>query len=260
MQAPAHWNRIEFLSDVHLHAKEPDTARAWASCLQSSSADALFILGDLFEVWVGDDDDDAFVQTCLHTLRTTARTRAVYFLCGNRDFLIGQDFFLQTGVQALSDPTVLDLGVCRLLLSHGDALCLDDTEYLAFRSEVRSPEWQQAFLAKPLAERRAIAQHLRTQSESRKQNQTDYADVDARMATEWLDQTQAQVLVHGHTHRPGVHAMAQASGQTLQRWVLSDWDARSDPPRLERTIWQRQDVTNGHHGLSRERLALPTSA
>lgn len=255
MQAPAHWDRIEFLSDVHLHANEPLTARAWASCLQHSRADALFILGDLFEVWVGDDDDSEFIASCLDTLRITARQRAVYFLCGNRDFLMGDAFFQRTGVHALDDPTVLDLGACRLLLSHGDALCLDDTDYLAFRAEVRSASWQQTFLARPLAERRVIAQALRAQSESRKHSQVTYADVDAALACEWLTQANAQMLVHGHTHRPGVHALGAHNGHALQRWVLSDWDAQAQPPRLERTVWQRQDVDNGHQGLSREPLA-----
>ena len=264
MQAPAHWNRIEFLSDVHLHAKEPETARAWTSGLQTSTADAIFILGDLFEVWVGDDDDSEFVSSCLDTLKATARQRAVYFLCGNRDFLIGATFFQRTGIQALDDPTVLDLGACRLLLSHGDALCLEDTEYLAFRTEVRSPAWQQAFLAKPIAERRAMAQYLREQSELRKkamlashsshERQLQYADVDTPLAQQWLQEANAQVLVHGHTHQPAEHALGVRDGQAQQRWVLSDWDARATPPRLERTVWQRKDIDNGRHGLSREPL------
>lgn len=251
MQAPAHWNRIEFLSDVHLHAKEPDTARAWASCLQSSTADAIFILGDLFEVWVGDDDDSAFVASCIDTLIATTAQRPVYFLCGNRDFLVGPSFLQRTGLQALSDPSVLDLGGCRLLLSHGDALCLDDAEYLAFRAEVRGQAWQEAFLSRPLSARRAIAQGLRAQSESHKQSQTDYADVDAALARQWLNDAQAHVLVHGHTHRPASHILGSSG---MQRWVLSDWDALADPPRLERTVWQRQDMHNGHCGLSREPL------
>lgn len=257
MHAPAHWHRLEFLSDVHLHPEEAATAQAWTQALQSSTADALFILGDLFEVWIGDDDDSPFLSACRQTLQDTARARAVYFLCGNRDFLVGHDFLQRTGVQALSDPTVLDLGVCRLLLSHGDALCLDDTEYLAFRTEVRSAAWQQAFLAKPLEERRTIARKLRTESEARKQTHTmPYSDVDAALARQWLSDAQAHVLIHGHTHQPAVHTLNAQTSPALQRWVLSDWEADAQPPRLERTVWQRQDLHNGHCGLSREPLSL----
>lgn len=252
LHAQAAWQRIDFLSDIHLQATEPATAAAWRAHLAHTPADALFILGDLFEVWIGDDDDDAFAQQCIAALAATARRLPVFFICGNRDFLAGPGLMRASGMRALPDPTVLDLGDARLLLSHGDLLCLADTDYLAFRAQVRTPAWQAAFLAKPLAERAALARGLRAQSESRKQGQTDYADVDTEAARAWLDAAQAQVLLHGHTHRPARHALD--AGRL--RWVLSDWEAEAMPPRLEVTVWQRAAHDNGSVGLSR----LPLSA
>lgn len=252
LRAQASWQRIDFISDIHLQATEPATAAAWRAHLAHTPADALFILGDLFEVWIGDDDDDAFVQQCIAALAATAQRMPVFFMCGNRDFLAGPGLMRASGMRALPDPTVLDLGDMRLLLSHGDLLCLADTDYLAFRAQVRTPAWQAAFLAKPLAERAALARGLRAQSEARKHSHADYADVDAAAARHWLDATQTQVLVHGHTHRPGQHLLAP--GQW--RWVLSDWEAEAQPPRLEVSVWQRGSHDNGSIGLRR----LPLSA
>ena len=234
VQASADWQRIEFLSDVHLHADEAATAHAWTHCLRTSQADAIFILGDLFEVWVGDDDDAPFVNACVETLTQVSQQRLIYFLCGNRDFLVGERFMQRTGVQPLDDPAVLDLGETRFLLSHGDVLCVNDTEYLAFRREVRSPTWQHTFLARPLAERHAVARALRTQSEARTQTQLHNADIDGPMAQAWLTQAQASMLIHGHTHRPGVHTLSAQH----TRWCLSDWDALSAPPQPGVTVVQ----------------------
>ena len=251
VQVPPHWQRVDFISDLHLDAHEPATFEAWAHHMARTPADALFILGDLFEVWVGDDDNDAFVQRCVAALANTSQRLPVFFLCGNRDFLAGPQLMQASGMQALDDPTVLDLGSSRLLLSHGDSLCLDDTDYLAFRAQVRTPDWQSAFLARPLSERLALARSLRQQSEQRKQSQAPYADVDADAARAWLRDAHAQVLVHGHTHQPQVHDL----GDGLQRWVLSDWQAHASPPRLEITRWQRPLSGNGHRGLSRQPLS-----
>jgi len=243
----AHWQRVEFLSDVHLHAEEPGTARAWMDGLRHSQADAIFILGDLFEVWIGDDDDDDFIAGCVDTLTQVTQHRPVYFMHGNRDFLAGERLMRSSGMQALDDPTVLLLNQQRVLLSHGDAWCLDDHDYLAFRAEVRSPSWQQAFLARPLPQRLALAREMRSASELRKRSHTAYADVDEALATAWLTASEAQMLVHGHTHRPATHTLA--SGQT--RWVLSDWDAEVTPARSQvlrwRGEWQRIDLhPQGH--------------
>jgi UDP-2,3-diacylglucosamine hydrolase len=259
VQAPQSWQRVDFISDLHLDAHEPATFDAWAQHMAHTPADALFILGDLFEVWVGDDTQDTFALQCIAVLKATAQRVPVYFMCGNRDFLVGPELLNSTGMRGLSDPTVLDFGSAdgatptRILLSHGDALCLDDHDYLAFRAQVRQLDWQTAFLAKPLAERQAYARSVRSTSEARKQSHTHnpdfsgYADVDTQAAIAWLNAADAQVLLHGHTHKPAVHNL----GQGLSRWVLSDWHADAKPPRLEVLSWQRQQAANATHGLQR---------
>jgi UDP-2,3-diacylglucosamine hydrolase len=148
---------------------------------------------------------------------------------GNRDFLVGQRMMNLSRSTLLQDPTVLHFANQRFLLSHGDALCLADTEYLQFRQQVRSSAWQTQFLAKPLAERQNIARGLRTQSEARKQSGQTYADVDTNAAKQWLTAADVDTLIHGHTHRPGQHDL----GDRQRRVVLSDWDAAAKPPRAE---------------------------
>jgi len=163
-------------------------------------------------------------------LRTAAERRPVFFMHGNRDFLVGAAFAAQCKLTLLDDPTVLVLHDRRWLLSHGDLLCLEDTEYLQFRAQVRTPAWQNAFLARPLAERRALARSMRTQSEDRKRSPgMVWADVDADAALAWLAQAGAATLVHGHTHRPATHAL----GDGLERIVLSDWDLTAHPARAQ---------------------------
>lgn len=230
LAAPAHWRTVDFLSDLHLQASEPVTLAAWRHYLQTTPADALFILGDLFEVWVGDDvldEPGSFEAQACALLQAASRRHALFFLHGNRDFLIGARFARHTGAHLLHDPTVLIWQGQRLLLSHGDALCLQDVDYQRFRQQARSQAWQQPFLAQPLAQRRAQARAMRTESEARKQSGVVYADVDAAAATAWLQAAQAGTLVHGHTHRPGEHAL----GPGLARAVLSDWDLAAHPPR-----------------------------
>jgi UDP-2,3-diacylglucosamine hydrolase len=239
LQAPAHWRLVDFISDLHLQPSEPATVQAWERYMAHTQADAVFILGDLFEVWIGDDvidaaaqsslDADSFERRCVRVLQAAARQREVFFMHGNRDFLIGSDFIQTCGIRLLDDPTVLGFAGQRWLLSHGDALCLDDTDYMQFRAQVRSPQWQQAFLAKPLAERKAIALSLRQQSEARKQSGAIYADVDAPAAAIWLQAAHSTHLIHGHTHKPADHEF----GAGLQRTVLSDWDAAATPPRAQ---------------------------
>lgn len=243
--APASWQAVDFISDLHLQSGEPQTAEAFWRYLSApphGAADALFILGDLFEVWVGDDvldadvpgsDEHQFQQRCAATLHAHSRHTRVFFLHGNRDFLLGQRALEACGMQGLDDPTVLVFQGQRWLLSHGDALCLDDTDYMRFRAQVRQAAWQQAFLAQPLAQRAAIARELRAQSEARKKltgnDPSLWADVDAEAARDWLLHARAQTLIHGHTHRPAEHDL----GERRQRVVLSDWDARAHPSRAE---------------------------
>jgi UDP-2,3-diacylglucosamine hydrolase len=228
--APPAWRTIEFISDLHLHAAEPATFDAWRRYMRDSAAQAVFILGDLFEVWVGDDaaTEPGFAADCAAVLQAASAHASVFFMHGNRDFLVGDGFLASCGTTLLADPTVLTFEGRRWLLTHGDSLCLDDAEYLQFREQVRAPAWQREFLAKPLAERRAIARGMRAQSEARKQAGAVYADVDAAAASAWMQAADAQVLIHGHTHRPADHAMPGG-----QRIVLTDWDAAAVPPRME---------------------------
>ncbi|MCW5654113.1 UDP-2,3-diacylglucosamine diphosphatase [Hydrogenophaga sp.] len=247
LSAPAHWQVVDIISDLHLQASEPGTFEAWQRYLAhpplGRAADALFILGDLFEVWVGDDVLDAgtpatgereFQRACAQALHAHSLHTPVFFLHGNRDFLLGPKALEACGMQGLEDPTVLVFLGQRWLLSHGDALCLDDTDYMRFRAQVRAPAWQREFLAQPLEQREAVARGLRAQSEARKRDTGHdpslWADVDATAAREWLQSAQAATLVHGHTHRPGEHALG---GPGLCRVVLSDWDAGATPPRAE---------------------------
>jgi UDP-2,3-diacylglucosamine hydrolase len=230
LNAPASCRRLAFLSDVHLQVTEGATLAAWEQALHHCQADALFILGDLFEVWVGDDaalEANSFEAHCLQVLRTCSAQRPVYFMHGNRDFLLGPQAAALSGMHLLDDPTVLVWGHTRTLLTHGDALCVDDLPYQAFRQQVRHSDWQQTFLAQPLHERRAQAAAMRSRSEANKQT-AGTTDVDKPTAQAWLHAAQAQLLIHGHTHQPTL----EKSG-AMQRLVLSDWEATAQPARLE---------------------------
>lgn len=237
LQAPDAWQLVDLMSDLHLQAQEKATFEAWRHHMATTPAQAVLILGDLFEVWVGDDAvaHDPFLQQCAEVLRQTSQRIQVGFMPGNRDFLVGPAFLSACGVQALSDPTLLILGEQRIVLSHGDALCLGDTAYQVFRQQVRSPIWQSDFLAKPLGERLALARAMREHSESQKQTDAVYADADPLLCAQWLDTAQAHRLVHGHTHRPADHPVVGAAGTagTALRQVLSDWSMDHPPRRAE---------------------------
>lgn len=248
-EAPREWQCIDFLSDLHLQESTPRTFTTFEAHLRDTPADAVFILGDLFEAWVGDDARfEGFEQRCAAVLAQASRGKHLAFMVGNRDFLVGQALLRDCDITALPDPTVLTAFGQRVLLSHGDALCLEDRDYQRFRAEVRQPGWQQAFLAKPLQERRLLARHIRDASQQRKQHQTkeDWADLDRAATLSWMREAQAPVLVHGHTHRPAHEQLAPG----FERWVLSDWE--QDHPPL------RADVLRlSHSGFQR---VLPSSA
>ena len=232
LHAPPHWRMLDFISDLHLQAGEPATVAAWQQYLQDTPADALFILGDLFEVWVGDDALDeagSFEAQCAALLHATSQRLPVFFMHGNRDFLVGDTFLQRSGATGRPDPTVLTFAGQRWLLSHGDALCLDDVDYQRFRATARSAAWQQSFLAQPLLMRREQARAMRAQSEALKRSAPSCADVDGPAACAWLRAAGSSVLLHGHTHRPADHALAPG----LSRSVLSDWDLDAQPPRAE---------------------------
>ena len=232
LAAPPSWRTVDFISDLHLSATEPATVSAWQHYLANTPADAVFMLGDVFEVWVGDDaalEENGFEARCTEVLLQASQRLALFFMHGNRDFLVGQAFMAQCRAVLLDDPTVLTFSSQRWLLSHGDALCLDDVDYLRFRELVRGQAWQGDFLARPLAERQAIAFEMRRQSEARKHSGMAYADVDDHAARQWLAAAGAATLIHGHTHRPAAHDL----GAGLSRIVLSDWDARAPTPRAD---------------------------
>ena len=217
------------ISDLHLQPERPDIAAAFEDFLQSKAAgaSALYILGDLFESWVGDDDDDPFVLRMIGALRQTAdRGTQLFFMHGNRDFLIGQGFAEVTGVTLLPDPYRTCIEGHDLVLLHGDSLCTADSDYMAFREVVRDPTWQAGALAKPLGERRTIASQLREASQANNQNKPEaIMDVTPEEVERVLTDQRVRLMVHGHTHRPAVHPL-DVQGHPSTRIVLGDWDAR----------------------------------
>lgn len=239
LHAPHHWRQVDFISDLHLQNQDDGTFEAWRNYLLTTSAEAVFILGDLFEVWVGDDIvartdaepdlEPRFEVRCAQVLQGASKRLAISFMHGNRDFLVGPAFAQACGMTLLSDPSVLEFAGQRWLLSHGDILCLSDTDYQQFRTEVRTPQWQRDFLGQPLAQRLAHARALRAQSEMRKNSVSIQSDLDAQACRDWLHQAAASVLIHGHTHKPGQHELADH----LRRIVLSDWDGAATPARAE---------------------------
>lgn len=243
------WRAIDFISDLHLAESSPRTFEVFARHLRETPADAVLILGDLFEVWIGDDAraPGSFAAAAGAVLREAASLRWVGFMAGNRDFLVGHDLLADTGMHRLPDPTALDAWGLRVLLTHGDALCIDDTAYQAFRTQVRSASWQAEFLGRPLVERERMARAMRDASEAGKRARpvADWVDVDPPTALAWLERERSRTLVHGHTHRPATEEMA--AGCT--RHVLSDWDMdvpplRAQALRLSRAGFERIDLAH----------------
>lgn len=226
--ADAQWQAIDLLSDVHLHASQPGTYAAWREHMLNTPADAVLILGDLFEVWIGDDARHlGFAAECAAVLKQAAERRPVGFMAGNRDFLVGSEMLADCGVQPLIDPTIATAFGRRWLLSHGDALCIDDLDYQRFRAQVRSADWQRNFLALPLAERQHQARLMRGASIEHQAAMppSDWGDVDNDAAAAWLQAAGVDTLIHGHTHRPGQHAL----GQDMTRYVMGDWHLETAP-------------------------------
>jgi UDP-2,3-diacylglucosamine hydrolase len=187
-------------------------------------ADALYILGDLFEYWVGDDGLALeFPRHVADDLRKASSQVPVRFMHGNRDFLVAQEFSRDTGVQLIEDPTTIDLYGRKTLLMHGDTLCTDDKEYQAFRAQVRNPAWQRAALSRPIAERIAMAKGLRADSEGAKSAKSmEIMDVSPAAVEKAFADSGCELLIHGHTHRPGHHRYI-VDGMPRERWVLPEW-------------------------------------
>jgi UDP-2,3-diacylglucosamine hydrolase len=239
LHASQSWAKVDFISDLHLSESEPATFDAWQRYMNTTTAGAVFILGDLFEVWVGDDSIRAdispssinlnFEERCALVLQAAGQRLNLYFMHGNRDFLVGEQLMSTCNASLLTDPTVLTFLQQRYLLTHGDMLCLADTQYLAFREVVRQPAWQQAQLAKPLSERQAIGRHMRSESQKNQQNLLEYADVDDAASTAWLEASNTKTMIHGHTHKPATHDL----GNGFERIVMTDWDLKATPNRAE---------------------------
>lgn len=255
LHAGAQWRAVDFISDLHLHADAPRTVDAWEHYLATTPADAVFILGDLFEVWVGDDAPSALPtvhaaasdsgatraseaagadlrdadleRRALAALARASTRLAVYIMVGNRDFLLGAQAAQAGGFSLLADPTTLVWGAQRWLLTHGDAWCLADTAYQAVRSQVRSTAWQSTFLAQSVTQRRAFARAARARSAAHQREVPTHADIDRALALRWLMLAGASTLIHGHTHRPADEVL----DADHQRRVLTDWDVDATPPR-----------------------------
>lgn len=209
------------ISDLHLSEETPAIEAGFFSFLaREQGADRLFILGDFFEAWVGDDDDADLASRVTSALADFSRSGTELFIArGNRDFMLGEQFAAATGASLLADETVLTLAGEPTLLMHGDTLCTDDTDYQALRSMLHNPAWQADMLAKPLAERRALAQQLRTMSKAAASNKAeDIMDVNPEAVTAAMQRTGVTRLIHGHTHRPNTHAVSCG-----ERIVLGDW-------------------------------------
>lgn len=220
---------ILFISDLHLCPERPLTIRLFLDFLahQASQARALYILGDLFEYWAGDDDiEDAHHRSVVEAMRTLAdRGTALYVMHGNRDFLMSRKFADASGATLLADPVTIDLYGKTAVLTHGDMLCTDDVEYQHFRSIVREPKWQQDFLSLPLATRKAQIEELRSRSEQAKSYKDEaIMDVNDEAVVAFLrEHGLPDLLIHGHTHRPGRHLL-ELDGKRCERIVLADWD------------------------------------
>ena len=219
---------ILFISDLHLCSSRPETCRIFFDFLAGPArrADALYILGDLFEYWAGDDDiDDPFNAGIVEALRTCAAHVPVQLMHGNRDFLLGDRFARTAAVQLIEDPVLIDCGGTPTLLTHGDAMCTDDADYMRFRAEVRSKRWIEAFLATALPERKAKIEALRRESEAEKKRTPEgIMDVNANAVATLLREHGYPRLIHGHTHRPATHEHL-VDAHRCERWVLADWYA-----------------------------------
>ena len=216
-----------FISDLHLEESRPDITEAFLGFLNgtASGVDQLYILGDFFEAWIGDDERTPLQEQIAAALRKLRDSGTDIFLMhGNRDFLIGEDFCKRAGASLLDDPTVIDLQGTPTLLMHGDSLCTADVEYQKFRANMRNPQWQQMILQRPLEDRQQMARQLREISMAKNQGKEEFImDVTPEEVIKDMEAHGVQHMIHGHTHRPAVHELI-ANGLPAKRIVLGDWD------------------------------------
>jgi len=225
-----------FISDLHLDASRPEITRLFLAFVENEAvqADALYILGDLFEAWIGDDASDEVGDAVADAL-ARLRTRGVpcFYIHGNRDFLLGDAYARRARMTLLPDPSLVEIGGAPVLLMHGDTLCIDDAPYQAFRAQTHDAKWQRAFLARPVEERRAFAEHARAESKRYTKSVADaITDVNDDAVVQAMKAHDVRRLVHGHTHRPAIHRLS--SDPTSERIVLGDWYEQGSLLRLSR--------------------------
>lgn len=233
-----------FVSDLHLQAAMPRTTEAFFNFLhtQATKTQRLYLLGDIFEAWAGDDDiADAYNRQVVAELRNLSdRGIAIFWIAGNRDFLVGEQFAKSCNLTLLPDPFVTTIADRLLVLTHGDAYCTDDAAYMQFRAQVRDVEWQRNFLNLPLMQRKTIIENLRAGSRAAQRDKSyDIMDVNTEAIASLFAQTATATMIHGHTHRPARHDY-QENGETRVRYVLSDWDLDGAEPRGD---WLALDAT-----------------
>ena len=213
---------IFFISDLHLEQNKPHLTKAFENFINSkvNSHDELFILGDFFEQWIGDDNEDNFIKGIKNILKLkTAEGLKIYFMHGNRDFLIGDKFCKDVGAKLLKDPFIFNLNGKKIMLMHGDSLCTDDKDYQEFRNLVRNKDWQKDFLSKDLKERKEVAKSLREISSLENKTKDEaIMDVNQDEVLRIIENHSIDVLIHGHTHRPYIH-----DENGVPRMVLGDW-------------------------------------
>lgn len=216
-----------FISDLHLEESRPDITDAFLGFLDNRArgVEQLYILGDFFEAWIGDDERTPLQEQVAQALKALSDSgTAIYLMHGNRDFLIGEDFCARAGATLLDDPTVVDLYGTPTLLMHGDSLCTADVEYQKFRENMRNPQWQQMILQRPLEDRQQMARQLREISMAKNQGKEEFImDVTPEEVVKVMEEHGVQRLIHGHTHRPAEHQL-EANGKPARRIVLGDWD------------------------------------
>ncbi len=240
--------KVRLISDLHLQPEEPVVTDRFLRFLENSANQqvaALFILGDLFEYWVGDDAlaEGFNARICAALKALAARGTVLYFIHGNRDFLIGNTMASACGLRLLPELANVSLGGTACLLLHGDTLCTDDVAYQQFRKVIRSPDWQANFLDKPLTERLAEVAKLRERSREAMQTKSaEIMDANPMAVRAAMENNRVTRLIHGHTHRPGVESMQLTTGHG-ERWVLSDWTIeRADAIEIDSDGIRRLDL------------------
>ncbi|MDC0064709.1 UDP-2,3-diacylglucosamine diphosphatase [Gammaproteobacteria bacterium] len=218
-----------FISDLHLEKIKSPITNIFTKFLDElNKNDSLYILGDLFESWIGDDDVSELSQYIADRLGSLSeRNISVAIMHGNRDFLIGEDFCKASSIELINDPLIIEINTKKVMLTHGDELCTDDKEYQAFRSVVRNPLWQKDFLNFPISKREKIAGEAKDASKDSKENKAmEIMDVNTDAVFKAFNDHEIEIMIHGHTHRPNIHKISN-EGKNLTRYVLGDWSKNS---------------------------------